>query len=1642
MALAAGVKVRLSASMSAAVITWSSATSATETAATVTVDNDANAITLAGVAAGTSEITVTANDGNNGTATTTFTVGVTANTPPTASDNTVTIDEDTAYTFDAADFSFSDTDAGGALASVKVTSLETAGALRLSGADVTQDQVITAADIDADNLTFTPAANANGDPYASFRFSVNDGTADSAAYTMTIDVTPVNDAPTVANAIGTQTVVAGSRVTVALETAGSEVFADVDGDTLTYSATSATETAATVTVDNDANAITLAGVAAGTSEITVTANDGNNGTATTTFTVGVTANTPPTASDNTVTIDEDTAYTFDAADFSFSDTDAGGALASVKVTSLETAGALRLSGADVTQDQVITAADIDADNLTFTPAANANGDPYASFRFSVNDGTADSAAYTMTIDVTPVNDAPTVANAIGTQTVVAGSRVTVALETAGSEVFADVDGDTLTYSATSATETAATVTVDNDANAITLAGVAAGTSEITVTANDGNNGTATTTFTVGVTANTPPTASDNTVTIDEDTAYTFDAADFSFSDTDAGGALASVKVTSLETAGALRLSGADVTQDQVITAADIDADNLTFTPAANANGDPYASFRFSVNDGTADSAAYTMTIDVTPVNDAPTVANAIGTQTVVAGSRVTVALETAGSEVFADVDGDTLTYSATSATETAATVTVDNDANAITLAGVAAGTSEITVTANDGNNGTATTTFTVGVTANTPPTASDNTVTIDEDTAYTFDAADFSFSDTDAGGALASVKVTSLETAGALRLSGADVTQDQVITAADIDADNLTFTPAANANGDPYASFRFSVNDGTADSAAYTMTIDVTPVNDAPTVANAIGTQTVVAGSRVTVALETAGSEVFADVDGDTLTYSATSATETAATVTVDNDANAITLAGVAAGTSEITVTANDGNNGTATTTFTVGVTSDTGGGGTDPGGGTPDDPTPTNNPPIVENPIADQTVEAGASVTVALETSGSEVFTDPDGDALTYTASANAATTATATVSGSTLRVAGVTAGATTITVTADDGNGGTATTTFTVTVTENNPPQVANPIGAQTVEAGARATVELETTGSEVFTDPDGDALRYTARSSNTSNATVAVTRSTVTVTGVAEGTATITVTADDGNGGTATTTFSVTVAVTAAPANQRRAVAWLTRFGRTVALHTIDEVARRMEAPRTVGVQGSIAGLSLVPGPMPVSALASPDDSMHAGRAGVTQGAETGRFDPGPSAHRSGIPDFDNPAYPHERSMRVGNVLLRSNFTATGQSDADRGTYSLWGRAAHSRFAAEFDDASLNGDVTTAMLGADYAKDGWLIGLAIARSSGDENRFTVQAELPDGSTLSVDAEIRASLTAAIPYASLTVSERATVWGAAGYGYGDLTLDSDIAGSLDSGITWTMAAAGMRNELFGQFVLPGPAIALTSDALWVRTALDEDALAEAEGTVSRFRLGLEGSWAVPMEDFDVAIIPKLTVGLRHDGGDTETGTGVELGGGLTWSAVECHCIEISIEGRTLVAHEAEGFEESGYSVQYAYFLDPVNGFGPSLTLRHDWGGASSGGLNALFAAEPLQKRSGHTAGGRYTAEAAFGLPAFGGQFAGGPEFRFSSATGTRDYGIGWYLTPANHASDLSMRVMAIRNERRGIPPEHGVQFVISRRW
>ncbi|MDL1983033.1 MAG: DUF4347 domain-containing protein, partial [Deltaproteobacteria bacterium] len=175
----------------------------------------------------TIEITDNGNTGSGGGGTITLgTVNIdvtAANDAPTAANNTVTTNENTTYTFSASDFNFTDID-GDTLASVKITSLETAGSLQLSGGDVTLNQVITKADIDAGNLKFVPVADANGTDYDSFEFTVNDGTFDSlTAYTMTVDVTAVNDAP-----VGLPTIT-GTVTEDQTLTADTSGISDIDG---------------------------------------------------------------------------------------------------------------------------------------------------------------------------------------------------------------------------------------------------------------------------------------------------------------------------------------------------------------------------------------------------------------------------------------------------------------------------------------------------------------------------------------------------------------------------------------------------------------------------------------------------------------------------------------------------------------------------------------------------------------------------------------------------------------------------------------------------------------------------------------------------------------------------------------------------------------------------------------------------------------------------------------------------------------------------------------------------------------------------------------------------------------------------------------------------------------------------------------------------------------------------------------------------------------------------------------------------------------------------------------------------------------------------------------------------------------------
>ena len=98
------------------------------------------------------------------------------NEAPTGANASVSTVQSTPYTFVVGDFGFSDTadNPANALAGVRIASLPGVGQLTNNAVAVTAGQTISAADITAGKLVFTPVTGQSGAGYASFGFQVQD----------------------------------------------------------------------------------------------------------------------------------------------------------------------------------------------------------------------------------------------------------------------------------------------------------------------------------------------------------------------------------------------------------------------------------------------------------------------------------------------------------------------------------------------------------------------------------------------------------------------------------------------------------------------------------------------------------------------------------------------------------------------------------------------------------------------------------------------------------------------------------------------------------------------------------------------------------------------------------------------------------------------------------------------------------------------------------------------------------------------------------------------------------------------------------------------------------------------------------------------------------------------------------------------------------------------------------------------------------------------------------------------------------------------------------------------------------------------------------------------------------------------------
>ncbi len=502
-----------------------------------------------------------------------------------------------------------------------------------------------------------------------------------------------------------------------------------------------------------------------------------------------------------------------------------------------------------------------------------------------------------------------------------------------------------------------------------------------------------------------------------------------------------------------------------------------------------------------------------------------------------------------------------------------------------------------------------------------------------------------------------------------------------------------------------------------------------------------------------------------------------------------------------------------------------------------------------------------------------------------------------------------------------------------------------------------------------------------------------------------------------------------------------------AYLARFGRVVAEQALDGIAGRIDAERSPGMRGSFAGHALGFGPSPgmvAEAGAAFGSAPVGGSPPSLPGAAVGIGHVGPAGW---------PAAARSGALGLRDVLAGSSFTLTGGSDASGGSMALWGRASHGRFDGREGSLSLGGEASTGLLGADYARGGWLAGVALARSAGEgAYRDAGAAPLPDGMEAGA-GDVEATLTAVIPYAATRLSNRFKAWGAAGFGDGRVRLGIGTGEEVSAGTRWRMAAAGLRGDLLTG-AGGGAGLALVSDALWTSTGSEAvRGLSASEGSVSRVRAGLEGSWRFELGSGAGALsgsrlTPSLEVAARHDGGDAEAGFGVDVGGGVAWSAPSLG-LALEVRGRALLAHADGAMREHGVSASLAWDPRPVSARGWSLALRQDFGGPSSGGgLDALFADGPFGAAAAAAGAGpggvRWTAEAGYGLPAFGGRFVGAPHIGYGRSPFGRDFSVGWRLSPeaAVGAPELSLGARLTRRESDVRPAEHGIELELRAAW
>ena len=389
---------------------------------------------------------------------------------------------------------------------------------------------------------------------------------------------------------------------------------------------------------------------------------------------------------------------------------------------------------------------------------------------------------------------------------------------------------------------------------------------------------------------------------------------------------------------------------------------------------------------------------------------------------------------------------------------------------------------------------------------------------------------------------------------------------------------------------------------------------------------------------------------------------------------------------------------------------------------------------------------------------------------------------------------------------------------------------------------------------------------------------------------------------------------------------------------------------------------------------------------------------------------------------------RSVSIDQLFGRLSFALQSTGGANGiGRVSAWSCGDYRALADGKSGGPVDwdGKVVGLQAGADVRlRPDLLAGLAVSRFNG-----TFRYDVGDG-VAEIGGRDRLRLYGLHPYLAWKASPYLTVWGTIGHSWGDLEMSDDVEGDRRAGNA--RLGSGMLG-LNGRLLEHGKTTVRFKGEIGLAQFKIADAGVGFDAAVSdlrRLRLAIEFAHEQPLPTGGT-LRPWGQIGMFHDGGDGETGVGLELGGGLRyrnqtkgWSA--------EVFGRRRMVHGDALPREWGGGAAFRFDPGPAD-LGFSAILNQSWGRTKSG-VERLWDQGSEDTASGSLRGGRMELQLGYGFGALGGRGVLTPYGAVTLGQGSgRSYRWGGRLEAG---SGVALSLEAERRETNNAEPEHAIML------